>query len=520
MRYWQLASLLLLSCLIFLIFKSWFLPQILTGGDLWYYYPDMLKSYSLYPYGWSWVQGHGLGGSAIPFLWINTTFMLPVSLLFGLFHLPWSIMERIGLLYPFLLLGIISPMLLFRKVFPENNFFLIAGGIYVLNTYSLLVSGGGQTLYALSYALVPLTLWVFVRLITTPNILNILLAGLILGVQITTDLRVGFMTLGIIFCYWVMTQLLVPSGKTYVRSQLVQLVLPIFLALLINAYWLFPLIVTHQNPAAQLDSAYTSSESVKFFSFAKFEDTFSLLHPNWPENIFGKVYFFREEFIFLPFLAFSTLLFISRRKSGIAKQEKVSILFFCFLALVGAFLGKGAQDLFGTVYIWLFSHMPGFGLFRDPTKWYTLVALSYSMLVPWVISQIYRLLAGSIRMRLSSFNFENTSRTFNPQTLFLLIILGYLLFLIRPAVAGNLGGTLQNTVVPPGYDQLAQMLSRDTTFYRTLWFPTTQRFGYSTYTHPALSSAELFHVTNVDSAVTQLRKPATLRFLSRGRCSL
>ena len=34
----------------------------------------------------------------------------------------------------------------------------------------------------------------------------------------------------------------------------------------------------------------------------------SLLHPNWPENLFGKVYFLQPEFLILPILAFSAFL--------------------------------------------------------------------------------------------------------------------------------------------------------------------------------------------------------------------
>ncbi len=76
-------------------------------------------------------------------------------------------------------------------------------------------------------------------------------------------------------------------------------------------------------------SNVTSVAAVQFFSFAKLDNAIALLHPNWPENIFGKVSFFRSEFLLLPIIAFSPLLFLFRTK--IKKKEHSTVLFFILL---------------------------------------------------------------------------------------------------------------------------------------------------------------------------------------------
>ena len=155
----------------------------------------------------------------------------------------------------------------------------------------------------------------------------------------------------------------------------------------LHAFWLLPTLVTHGSAISEFGAIYTSSNSIAFFSFAKFEDAFGLLHPNWPENIFGLTHFMRPEFLLLPFLAFSSLLFVAKEN-----KKNTYVLFFALLALLGAFLAKGVNDPFGGVYLWFFDHVPGFIMFRDPTKWYLLIVLSYSVLIPYTVGKVYEVL--------------------------------------------------------------------------------------------------------------------------------
>ena len=80
---------------------------------------------------------------------------------------------------------------------------------------------------------------------------------------------------------------------------------------------------------------------------------------------------------------------IEREKNVIIKKQ---IRFFLILSLLGVFLAKGSNEPFGQIYIWLFEHIPGFVMFRDPTKWYMLIAVSYSVLIPYSIYKIVNII--------------------------------------------------------------------------------------------------------------------------------
>jgi len=99
-----------------------------------------------------------------------------------------------------------------------------------------------------------------------------------------------------------------------------------------------------------------------------------------------------------------------------------------------------------------------------------------------------------------------------PQVFILLVVL-YLLFLIRPALLGQLTGTFQPHTVPPEYTKLEKFLDSQKQFSRTLWVPTTQRFGFYSSTHPAISAEDLFHISSVSGVIAELKKQKTKNML-------
>lgn len=55
--------------------------------------------------------------------------------------------------------------------------------------------------------------------------------------------------------------------------------------------------------------------------------------------------------------------------------------FFAVLALLGIFLSKQVAPPGGFVYKLLFDHFPGFSAFREASKFYVLIAMSYSVMI-------------------------------------------------------------------------------------------------------------------------------------------
>ena len=477
-RYLKYFPFILLVLVVVLIFKQWFLPGLISSGDFWYTFSSSYNQYNMFAFAWNWIKGNGLGTFSPLYQAINLDFGIPV---FVFRFLGWSILERLGFFYPYIFLSLFSIYFLYRKVGSKRNLFFVSALIFPLNTYILTVISGGQIVIANAYALLPLIIYIFWDLLIVSekkHYTNSLLAGLLLSIQIVLDLRIAYISGVAILALFLFG---IVDKKYKVRKIIFGLFVPFAIAGLTNFFWILPVLINRSNPLNQLGEAYVSTGSVKFFSFAQFENSISLLHPNWPENVFGKVSFMKPEFIILPILAFLSLLFIYKIKD---KNIKKFVTFFSFLALLGVFLAKGANEPFGDIYIWLFNHIPGFVMFRDPTKWYALTAVSYAILIPFTIDNIFNL------VKTSKYNLKN--RYFNLQNLFVSFVVLLLLFLIKPALFGELGGTLKPTTLSNEYISFEKFVSSDEKFYRTLWIPVVQRFAYYSQNHPSISAQDFY----------------------------
>jgi hypothetical protein len=477
MRINKLIYIILILILVIITFENWFLFGDLKGGD----FSGFIGKSVLIPYAWG-NDLSGFGSSMISYSWSFFVINIP---LFVLKHLGVNldIAQKISFFYPFILISFFSSLYLCKTTFLTGKFYFLSPIIFLFNTYILMLVGGGQIIIGLSYALSPFVLASYIRLINLRRnyLKNSIFTGILLSLQIMLDLRITYVVLVAIGIYWLYGLLEDRSLRNFSKSLLFTFLIPGFLSFFINAFWLIPTLFTHQNPVAQLGDVYSSLEAVQYFSFAKFENTLSLLHPNWPENVFGKVGFMKPEFLLLPVLAFSSLFFIKNEN----KDEKKFILFLAIIGLFGVFLAKGANEPFGGIYLWMFDHVPGFVMFRDPTKWYLLIAVSYSILIPFIVSKIYDFLKFKFKTQKLIANF------------FVILTVLYLLFLIKPALLGQLSGTFKPIVTPSEYVKLEKFLSSDSRFHRTLWVPAVQRFGFYSSNHPAISAQSLFNLTDL-----------------------
>lgn len=498
---------------IFFVFRKWFILPEIIGGDWPYYYEDYLKNFSLIPMIWQPWLGNGLGGIQ-PLLGLHLFGSIVIVPFTQWLTIPWNSVYKVGWFGLFFILSFFSPIVLWRSAFARVTLrwpSLLSGFIYSTNTYILMVTGGGQMGVALAYSVAPLVLASFIKLLPflfsskqniKHQILNIkylAIAGSSLGFQVMIDPRIGYGTMIGVGLYamvsWFHACLPARQGFMVERnrflrmffSSVIALCSAVILAGLLNAFWLVPMIVMRNNPLENLGSAHTSIESLKFFSFADFSHALALLHPNWPENIFGKTYFLQPEFLIIPLLAFASLLFIKYSKHEVRSK----ILFFVLLSLVGVFLSKGSNAPFGQLYLWMFSHVPGFIMFRDATKFYVLTAVGFSVLIPFVVSRFGRY-----------------------SLPFALVVVIVWFITIRQAVVGQLGGTFAYHIAPVEYKKLQVFLNSQKGFSRTLWVPRQSRFTYASLDHMATEAEPLFSATNPGQLKDKLELPTAQELLS------
>ncbi len=510
-----------------IIFRPWFAAREVIGGDWPYFFSSFLKEFTLFPPSWAPYQGNGFGGEFVSYH-LDSYLYLVVYLFVNVLNIPWEIVHKVFFFGFYIASSILSSIYLLTTVLPTAKIWqkIIVSFVFTINTYILMVVGGGQMGVALAYSIAPLVLASFMKLV---NLINssgssfppalafptisgwragkfTIVTGLILALQVMFDPRIAYLSMIAVGIY-LASQIIKKNILNILRLMLYVLVIPMGIAILLHASWILPLVAFQSSPVGGIISRQSSLGAFEFFSFASFSQSLSLLHPNWPENIFGKIGFMQPEFLMLPILAYASLLFVRKNKIIDGK-----ILFFVLLGIIGAFLAKGANPPFGGINMWMFMHIPGFTFFRDPTKFYLLIVLSYSVLIPCSIHSIYDWLKlkfpPSPRLRRAG-----KIQNFLPN-LFLIFTILYLLFLIQPALFGQLGGTFKEHKIPREYIELKDFLNNQSGFFRTLWIPRQQRFTYYSNTHPSVEGLSLFKATSSAEVITYLNGKNSQNYLS------
>lgn len=453
------------------------------AGDFRFFWPETLTSLVHIPYAWDSSLNTGIGIPQLNTLWITT--YLHATTFFSVLGFSWFAISIIFWILPAIVISAASSFLLFYKVIARSVLFgVVASIIYTLNTYYILIFLGGQAGVALSYALTPFVFLAFYNLFKQVSVKNSLIFSLALSLQVLFDPRYTVLSIGIILVFYLLNFTVKKNHAIYLFF------LPIGVVLLLHSFWIVPLLLFRPNV---IPHGFGSLLGLKFFSFAFLENSMSLLHPNFPENIFGKTYFMKPEFIIFPILAYSSLLFIkySKKSSEIEKN----ILFLAAIGLIGSFLAKGINEPFGQAYFFLFEKVPGFSAFRDPTKFYTLVSFSYAMLIPFAL---YRISKKVIKLRL----------------IVPIIFILFWLFTLRYIFISE-NKVLRFSNVPTEYYAFKEFIVNQNQFFRTLWIPQWQRYGYFSDLNPAIGRSEIFKESSPSGMLRELRDPEKIKDLQK-----
>jgi hypothetical protein len=286
------------------------------SGDWPFYFLEQIQNSAWVPVAYK--IATGLGQNVVARLWVDYPFQILVKVA-TLVGISWGVLEKL------LLLGIavcawLSTYHLAKRFDTSLWTRMLSACLYSFNTYTFLVLGGGQVGVAAAIAYLPLAFHHWLALFDAPNIRRSIVTGVIFAILVALDLRIAYIAGGVVALYAVVY-------LTKTRKSWKHVCAALAICASLHLYWIAPLISSSSIP---LPEGATGKESLSFFSVADFSHAMTLLHPNWPENLFGKVYFQKPEFLILPMLAFGALLF----------QKKRETLFFALLGLIGIFLAK------------------------------------------------------------------------------------------------------------------------------------------------------------------------------------
>lgn len=467
--------------IIFLIYASWFdVSKTLASGDWQYLFKETIQNFSFSP--------------DLSFFWLGPYYQITSKIFVQYLHISWELTEKIWWFWMLLVISFFSSWYLSKVVLKQSKFHFLSILIFLSNSYILMIAGGGQMGVALAYAFSPAVLGSFIELVEVSNFkinFKFLRFAFLFAVQFMFDPRIVYAMIFALFLYLLIFLICQREYKKKIFPFLIYTFASGIIVLVFNSSWIIARLLSKSSNFF-VDLSSGSLDSLNFFSFSSFADTLSLLQPNWPENIFGKVYFMRPEFLVLPILAYSSLLFLRNSKPQLKSQnfnnnnevmEQLSnekILFFAILGLIGAFLAKGAKEPFSQIFQALFVYMPGFFLFRDPTKFYILIALSYSILIPFSLEKIA-----------NKISFPRLDKSHISNAVYILFVL-FWCFLIRQSLLGELKGTFRSYSVPSEYVSLKNFLLKDSEYSPVLWVPTHSPFSFYSKTHPFIDASSIF----------------------------
>ena len=457
-----------------IVFIFIFLPLIFPLGvrvanDFPYITPDFLKSNLSLPSTWTYRSAEGLGEYAVPTLW-----SWPFQIINGVLAnvgLNYSVILYLTLIFPIFILGVYS-INKFLKHFGVSKAGRVVGGLlYLGNTYFLLLIDGGQLSIALEYALFPL---VFVLITDSINkgFRNKLVAALAVVAMGVLDPRAIFLMALLVGGY--VFYLLVHRRKRgeLIKNSFTTLLVILFTYVGLNFYWILPSLL---SKASFVPPGYVVATQ----SFATLRDAITLHQPQWYLNVFGKTGRASIAFFAIPIFVFGAVFLVNKNKK---------ILFWTIVATFSIFMAKGVSPPLGGIYSWLFNNIPGFFVFRDSTKFFFLVALSYSLLLGYTMSTLSAK-AGWVLIGKKKISI--------PVVLFT----AYLVFLIRPIYLGRMTGMFSVQPMEKSFFELQKLLDSDDQFGRILWLPGRVSLSYATTSHPALEGLRLLRERPVEVGV-------------------
>ncbi len=427
----------------------------------------LILNFSL-PQTWSNLTG-SLGEYTVSTLWA-----WPLQILYSAgSHLGFNFLFllRIFGVIPIILISIYSVSVLLRR-FKISGWAKTLGILfYLLNTYILLIIDGGQFQIGLAYSIFPLAFLKVVEAVEGRKKQKIL-AGIFVSFLGFFDTRFIYVLFLLLFIYFIYESIFIEKKYfffwffSWLKTGV--FIFVIFLGL--NFYWIFPAVLIK---APSFPETYQRTTQISFLSFAKLGHALFLLQPHWYKNVFGKVTPLLPEFAILPILVFL---------SPVLKKKDKIVGFWILVALIGAFLVKGSNPPLAAIYPFLFAKIPGFSLFRDPTKFFFLVCISYTVLIAKTSEELVERFGFKVAI----------GKKFKLAVLPLLLIV-YFLILMCPIWQNKMTGTFSEPVYQDEYKILNQILEKDSKFSRVFWIPSRSPLGYSSYTHPSLEALRVFN---------------------------
>lgn len=470
------------------------LPGAITWGD-WGYFVNAgaVRDYFPVPSLWSFAtlgSDNILGASLAP---IESVMGIMARL-----GVPYSVLERLWFYFPAVALSYTGPVILARRLHASWPVAAGVGAFYSVNPYALVLISGGQLTVGVGYALFPWVALAALRLWSRRTAGAGLLLGGLVGVQAWCDPRTaGLSIAGLVLALLV----LAASGARPAVRQLpwAGAVAAGVVFVLLQGPWLLPALLAVR---AHLPAGYTTAGALATFSLLSLADGITGFHPFWPTMHFIVLYSVPALWLIVPVTVAVSLV----RDPCDRRVHVGGALYLVFAALL-----SGANPPFGFVNTWLFTHVPGMDLFRDPSPYLGPIALGVVVVAAapatWRRTPADRCLPGLSAATTSSSSMRSEGALWCRAGHHAgnaagarsgLVFVASVLVVVSawPALSGALHHDLAPGSVPARYVQVDRAIMAAPPG-AVLWVPSTSRFAPVSPEHPSVSAFALESTSGV-----------------------
>lgn len=437
-----------LTAIAIALYWPWFGHGFISYGDWWYRLPEQVTQVFHHLLFWNGGSNLGTGmsvgsGNNVIIYWVDWLY----GLLYSVFHIPVSVSVRLVWFVPYAFFSFFSAWYLGYALTKRQLVGVVLAIIYPLSTFVIVGIQGGQLTITLAYALAPLAIGLLYRLLTESKPKLALWLGIVMVLQAVYDIRIAYLTIGAIVLMLLYNQVFVQKTGRMQKNLLKQLGTVVVTGILLSSYWLIHLVIKPSGAASPLPAGYNNVSWAHALSYVTLPNAYATTHVWWPWSEGAQL---PIQPLFYGVIILAVV--------GLTTWRRNRFLpYFFGLFLIGVFLAKGTNPPVGMAYDWLFQHIPGFSLFRDPAKFFTLVMLGVAPVAA----------VGALTI------VEHVRPRFR-----WLAIAAVVIILLAPQYSiffGSRHGTFVTKTLPPEYQRLADWETAQTQWGRVLWIPRAQR---------------------------------------------
>lgn len=454
----KFISLLILIGIPFFIYRDWFSFNLYSYGDYVYYTKENLLS--LVPFS-VWRGNFGLGGFDSLFWRLPQYIIYVIGARAGF---EFNVIDRFLVMWPWVILSSFSVYFLLGHYKFNERAKVIGSFIFAFNTYFLSISTQGHLLISIASCFSVMTLLFFIKLIDTKKLLYIPLVSIFLSLTSMYDLRFWYITSFLLFLYFIFRLWV---DKKHIQGTIVTLIkiaAVYCLYILLNLYWIVPTLMS-----GDISGGTVLKRTLFGNEFLDINYSYSLFHPFWTG---GQPAWFENQKIFW----LTWILPIFALFGFITGRHKAFIAFFGLLGVLGVFLTKQTSIPFSGAYEWLFTYLPGFSAFREASKFYYIVALSYGVLIAFLV-QYASELKGKYGKKL------------------VWVIMGLVILLlswnVKPVITKEIGSLFIKRTIHKDYKIFYDYLNRNEEYFRVAWLPRPSKWHNATLIHPQISIMDM-----------------------------